>query len=109
LARDYGVAIVFSDSADWPYTEELTAGYVYLRLHGSPQTYASSYSDEVLDWWAERIRTWRDGGLPRDSKRITDNKPPPRKTRDVYVYFDNDQQAHAPRDALRLAVRLGER
>jgi uncharacterized protein YecE (DUF72 family) len=109
LARDFRVAIVFSDSADWPYTEELTAGYVYLRLHGAPQTYASSYSNEALDWWAERICTWRDGGLPCDSKCITDNKPPPRKTRDIYVYFDNDQQAHAPRDASRLAVRLGGR
>jgi uncharacterized protein YecE (DUF72 family) len=107
LARCYGTAIVFSDSADWPYTEELTAGYVYLRLHGAPETYVSSYSDEALDWWAERIRIWRDGGLPRHSKRITDRKPPPRKTRDIYVYFDNDQQTHAPRDALRLAVRLG--
>jgi uncharacterized protein YecE (DUF72 family) len=49
LARRYGTAIVCSDSADWPYTEELTAGYVYLRLHGSPETYASSYSDRALD------------------------------------------------------------
>ena len=107
LARRYGTAVVFSESADWPYTEELTAGYVYLRLHGSPVTYASSYSDQALDWWATRIRTWKAGREPRDAKRISNRKPPPRKTRDIYVYFDNDQQAQAPQDALRLAVRLG--
>jgi uncharacterized protein YecE (DUF72 family) len=107
LARYHGVAIVFADSADWPYTEELTAGYVYLRLHGSPETYVSPYSDQALDWWAERIRIWQDGGQSRGTRRITNSKPPPHKTRDIYVYFDNDQQAHAPRDALRLAARLG--
>lgn len=107
LARHHGTAIVFSDSADWPYTEEITAGYVYLRLHGSLETYASPYSDQALDGWAKRIRTWQTGEQPCDAKCITNRKPPPRKTRDVYVYFDNDKQANAPRDALRLAARLG--
>lgn len=106
LASRYGIAIVCSHSADWPYTEELTADYVYLRLHGAPQTYASSYSDLALDTWAERIRAWQVGEQPRDAKRITDHEPP-RRGRDIYVYFDNDQQTHAPRDALRLAARLG--
>jgi uncharacterized protein YecE (DUF72 family) len=107
LARHYGMAIVFSDSADWPYTEELTAGYVYLRLHGWPVTYASSYSDQALDRWTARIRTWQAGRVPHDAKYISNRKPPPRQRRDIYVYFDNDRQAHAPQDALRLAVRLG--
>jgi uncharacterized protein YecE (DUF72 family) len=107
LARRYGMAIVFSDSADWPYTEELTAGYAYLRLHGWPVTYASSYSDQALDKWAARIRTWKTGQEPDNAKRISNHKPPPRQTRDLYVYFDNDRQAHAPQDALRLAARLG--
>ena len=106
LARRYGTAIVFSHSADWPYTEELTAGYVYLRLHGSPETYASSYADAALDWWAERIRTWQSAAQPIDAARIADRQPPRRKSRDVYVYFDNDKQAHAPTDAHRLAARL---
>jgi uncharacterized protein YecE (DUF72 family) len=106
LARQYGTAIVFSDSADWPYTEELTAGYVYLRLHGSSKTYVSSYTDLALDCWAERIRTWQAAAQPSDALRLTDRQPPRRQTRDVYVYFDNDQQGHAPNDARRLAERL---
>lgn len=107
LARRYGTALVFADSGDWPYTEQLTAGYVYLRLHGSPQTYVSAYSDGALERWAERIRRWQAGEQPPDAARISNRKPPPRKRRDVYVYFDNDKDAHAPDDARRLGDRLG--
>lgn len=105
--RDANVALVFADSGDWPYTEELTAGFVYLRLHGSPRTYQSNYGGKALERWARRIRTWADGGEPGDSERITDRKPPARKRRTVYAYFDNDHAAHAPRNAARL-MRLLE-
>lgn len=107
LLRDHNIAIVFSDAPDWPYTEELTAGFAYLRLHGSRQTYASRYTDRELDRWAKRISSWRSGAEPSDAHKITDRKPPARQSRDVYVYFDNDQMANAPKDAGRLANRLG--
>jgi uncharacterized protein YecE (DUF72 family) len=107
VLRRAGVALVVSDAGRWPLVEELTAGFVYVRLHGSPHTYASRYDDPALDDWAQRIGRWRDGGEPDDPRRITDRPPPRRKTRDVYVYFDNDQHAHAPRDAMRLRERLG--
>lgn len=107
LARKFGVATVFADSADWPYTEELTAGFVYLRLHGHEKTYASRYGSAGLRKWAERIRQWRAGRQPGDAERITERKPPRRKSRDVYVYFDNDQKGHAPEDALSLAEQVG--
>jgi uncharacterized protein YecE (DUF72 family) len=106
LLRDHGVALVFSHSGDWPYVEELTAGFVYLRLHGAPDTYASGYGPDRLDGWADRIRSWARGEEPADPARITDRKPPERKSRDVYVYFDNDQNGYAPRDATRLMERV---
>lgn len=105
--RDHDVALVFADSGEWPYFEEVTAGFVYLRLHGSPHTYASNYGDDRLDRWAERIRAWTEGREPPDAERLTDRKPPRRKTRDAYVYFDNDSEGHAPRNALALMERLG--
>lgn len=107
LARDHGAAMVFADSGDWPYTEEITAGFVYLRLHGSPETYASGYGEKELDRWAERIRAWRDGSEPEDADRLTDLAAPRRKSRDVFAYFDNDARGHAPWNALDLAERLG--
>lgn len=104
--RETGTALVFSHAGDWLYTEELTAGFVYLRLHGSPDTYRSRYDDDALRGWAERIRRWRDGDEPDDAERITGRVPPRREGRDVYVYFDNDQEGHAPRDAVRLTELL---
>lgn len=106
LARRAGVAIAFADSGSWPYTEELTAGFVYLRLHGSPATYASRYPKTAIARWARRIRAWSEGREPDDPARITDLAPPPRMTRDVYVYFDNDHAAHAPLNARELIERL---
>jgi uncharacterized protein YecE (DUF72 family) len=84
------VALVAADTAGkHPFAFERTADFAYLRLHGSTQLYASRYTDEELGIWAGRVRQLRDDGI------------------DVYVYFDNDAQAHAPFDALRLEAALG--
>lgn len=99
LARRHNVAIAFSHSSAWPYTEELTTGFVYLRLHGPGALYSSAYSRRELVRWARRIETWARGSEPDDARRLTDLRPPLRKSRDVYVYFDNDSGGHAPRQA----------
>ncbi len=106
LARRHGIAIVVSDAPDWPLVEELSAGFVYLRLHGAERKYASRYSDAALDRWAERIRCWQAGSEPPDRRRISARPPARHRGRDVYVFFDNDYEANAPHDALRLAARL---
>jgi len=107
LLRDHGVALVVSDAADWHRCDEVTAGWVYIRLHGARETYVSAYGDRALDRWAERIRRWSRAEEPDDARRVTDRPPPRRESRDVYVYFDNTARGHAPRDALALARRLG--
>lgn len=107
LARRHRIAIVVSDAPEWRLGEELTSGFVYLRLHGAERKYASRYTDAQLDAWGARIRCWQTGGEPTDARRITAWSPPRRAGRDVYVFFDNDFEANAPHDALRLAARLG--
>jgi uncharacterized protein YecE (DUF72 family) len=108
LLRRHGAALVFADTAQrWPYAEDLTADFVYVRLHGAEHLYASGYTDAQLDWWAERIRAWRAGAEPADALRASGEPPPAAAERDVYVYFDNDAKVRAPFDALRLAERLG--
>jgi uncharacterized protein YecE (DUF72 family) len=106
VMRGAGVGLVVSDSGSWEMAEEVTAGFVYVRLHGTPSTYASRYGDPALDRWAGKVRHWLDGRQPSDARRITERVPPRRKSYDVYVYFDNDARGHAPHDALRLRERL---
>jgi uncharacterized protein YecE (DUF72 family) len=107
MARDHNVAIALSHSSGWPFTEELTAGFVYIRLHGPRALYSSAYSQRELEGWAHRIKVWAAGNEPNDARRLTDLEPPPRKRRDVYVYFDNDSGGHAPRQAMNLIRLLG--
>ena len=104
LLRRAGVALVVSDAPKWPRFEEVTADFLYLRLHGSKVLYQSGYDDAALDHWASRIARWAEGGEPGDARRSS--RPAPRRRHDVYVYFDNDAKVRAPADAQALAHRL---
>ncbi|MBV9008645.1 MAG: DUF72 domain-containing protein [Verrucomicrobia bacterium] len=105
LLREYNVAFVFADTAGkWPYSEDVTADFVYCRLHGDTQLYASGYSPGALDWWAARLKLWRQGKQPADAKLIS--AAASAGARDLFVYFDNDAKVHAPFDAQQLAERL---
>lgn len=87
LLAEKDIACVIADSAGtWVSLEEVTAEFVYVRLHGDEELYASGYSERALDEWAAKIRSWQE--------------------KDVYVYFDNDMKVHAPADAIALAERL---
>jgi uncharacterized protein YecE (DUF72 family) len=107
LLRAYNIAIVFADTAGhWPYIEDVTADFIYCRLHGEEKLYSSGYGDASLDFWAERIRAWSKGKLPEDAANIVDHKKI-KKPKAIHVYFDNDIKVHAPEDARGLAQRLG--
>jgi uncharacterized protein YecE (DUF72 family) len=108
LLRKYKVAVVVADTAGkWPYIEDVTADFMYLRLHGDKELYASGYTEEALDRWAARIRAWRDGGQPDDAALVSAKAAPKRASRDVFCYFDNDIKVRAPFDAHRLIEKLG--
>ncbi|SAL01920.1 DUF72 domain-containing protein [Caballeronia ptereochthonis] len=108
LLRKHRAALVVSDSvAGWPYAEDLTADFAYLRLHGTETLYGGSYPDDALDEWVRRIERWAAGGQIDDARLISSTRPRPRAARDVFCYFDNDQKVRAPFDARRLMERLG--
>jgi len=102
--RRHGVAIVLADTAGkWPFIEDITASFLYLRLHGDKKLYTSGYDDATLAWWRQRIKTWMRGAQPhKDTSRVSSSVPPKRQGRDVYCYFDNDVKVRAPRDAAKL-------
>lgn len=106
--RKYKVALVVADTASkWPYREDVTADFIYLRLHGEKELYASGYTDEALGRWASRLRAWSAGREPRDAHRISTMHAPKRASRDIYCYFDNDVKVNAPFDARALIDKLG--
>ena len=88
LLREHGVACVIADTAGtWPVFDEVTADFVYVRLHGDEELYASGYTGEALERWSKRIRGWA-------------------PDHDVFVYFDNDMKVKAPGDAMALLALL---
>ncbi|HEX8596672.1 MAG TPA: DUF72 domain-containing protein [Pseudomonas sp.] len=107
LLRKYKVALVVADTAGkWPYIEDLTSDFVYLRLHGDEKLYASGYTDKALERWGERIARWREGSQPADAHLIVAKAGPKRKSRDIFCYFDNDIKVRAPYDARQLLERF---
>ncbi len=108
LLRKYKVALVVADTATkWPYVEDVTADFMYLRLHGDEDLYASGYSEAALERWAQRIRAWSTGSQPEDARLVSTKAAPKRASRDIFCYFDNDIKVHAPFDAQRLMAKLG--
>jgi uncharacterized protein YecE (DUF72 family) len=89
LLRKHRIGLVVADTAGkWPKMFDVTADFVYVRLHGDKVIYASGYTRRALDEWAARIRAWH-------------------RRADVYVYFDNDVKVRAPYDAQALMRKLG--
>ncbi|MCR8671382.1 DUF72 domain-containing protein [Agrococcus sp. HG114] len=96
LLREHGVALAVADTAGrWPPFGEVTADFAYVRLHGSRELYASGYTPDELDDWAQRIHGWTSGAATPEGRPC-----------DVYAYFDNDIHGHAPHDAIALASRV---
>jgi uncharacterized protein YecE (DUF72 family) len=108
LLRKHNVALVISESArQWPMIHDVTADFIYMRLHGDKALYRSGYSDKALDHWARRIAAWARGAEPADAKRVAGKGAPARAARDVYCFFDNtDVKLRAPFDAQTLMKKL---
>jgi uncharacterized protein YecE (DUF72 family) len=88
LLRDHNVALCISDLAGFLSPLEVTADFVYVRLHGPGDAYQGSYDAATQRRWATKIKQWTS------------------ESRSVYFYFDNDQAGHAAKNALALRRRL---
>jgi uncharacterized protein YecE (DUF72 family) len=84
MLRDHNCAFCIYDLAGHTSPVEVTADFVYVRLHGPGDKYQGSYEENALQQWANKLINW-----------VIEGK-------DVYVYFDNDQDAFAVFNALTL-------
>ena len=82
-------ALCLYDLAGRRSPETVTTDLVYIRLHGPGAAYQGQYSEAALERWAMKITIWAGEG------------------REVYCYFDNDQNAYATQDAARLLRAVG--
>jgi uncharacterized protein YecE (DUF72 family) len=88
LLRQHGVALVIGDTPKRPFqAHELTADWTFIRFHEGTRGRYSNYSNSELEEWAQRIERFAAQG-------------------DVYVYFNNDWNGYAVRNALWLKKRL---
>jgi uncharacterized protein YecE (DUF72 family) len=108
ILRKNGIALVVADTPQWPRLMDVTADFVYCRLHGSEKIYVSGYDEPAIDAWAQRIITWSRGGKVDDGAKAHPEAGPQQAARDVFVYFDNDAKVRAPFDAMSLRKRLAE-
>jgi len=86
--RKYNVGLCVFDMPSFTCPLVATADFAYIRFHGSAGLYSSCYSDEELADWA---------------KRLTDLAT---NLNEIYVYFNNDAEAFAVRNALTLGNYL---
>ena len=113
LLRAHRVALVIAETArKWPMPCDVTADFMYLRLHGDRELYRSGYGPAALTRWAKRIDAWHRGAepddLPKGAVRVMAPRSARPRGRDVYCYFDNtDVKLRAPTDARGLMRRLG--
>ena len=91
LLRKHNAAFCIYELAGFHSPIDITADWAYVRLHGPGGKYQGSYSDKVLQQWAERIADW-------STKLLS-----------IYVYFDNDQAAYAAFNALTLKKKVMEK
>lgn len=81
---EHGAAFCIYELAGLSSPRELTADFVYLRLHGPGDAYSGCYPSETLDRWADLFLGWREAD------------------KETYCYFDNDELGYAAANAAEL-------
>lgn len=86
---EHKAAFCIYDLAGTLSSKKITSPHmVYIRLHGPGDAYEGRYSKHELASWAGAINSWIETG------------------RDVYIFFDNDQDGYAPVNAIELREML---
>lgn len=88
VLRRYGAALCAADSPYWPSPREVTADFVFFRLHSGRTRQAPYYTRKELRALAAEIGEHLTGG------------------RDAFVYFNNDYGGFAIKNALAIKAMI---
>ena len=88
ILKKANIALCITDLGGKLSPLEVTASFVYIRLHGPKQAYSGSYGKQRLLTWEKRILDWI------------------KQKKSVYIYFDNDEKSYAVKDAKTLKTLL---
>ncbi len=90
LLRRHGASLVIGDHPQRPFqTFEITADFSYVRFHHGRRGRGGNYSERELQQWARRLHDMR-------------------RRAELFVYFNNDWEAFAPRNAQALRAMLAD-
>jgi len=84
ILNEHNAAFCIFELAGKKTPTQVTTDFIYIRLHGPGAAYEGSYGDNTLSQWAEQFSEWQDQG------------------KEIYCYFDNDQNGYAAQNALKL-------
>ncbi|WP_420383139.1 DUF72 domain-containing protein [Novosphingobium sp.] len=104
MAREYGVAVVFSGDSKHPQIADLTAPFVYARIMGTSEDDALGYGSPALNKWAERAAQWAGGECPPGLDLVA--SPAEIAPRDVYLYVISGFKERNPQAAMALIEHL---
>ncbi|MEA3119505.1 MAG: hypothetical protein QOI13_2775, partial [Paraburkholderia sp.] len=86
--------------------------FVYARITGTVESEVCGYSDSALDVWADRIRCWALGGVPKGLDTVAEpagSRNDKKTARDVYLYVINGFKTLNPAAGIALLERIGRR
>lgn len=84
LLRAHRIALCIPDHPKMPQAFQITSDFTYIRMH--LPAHGLGYGERALQPWAEKVLRWSDQML------------------DVFVYFNNDVEGNAIKDATTLSA-----
>jgi uncharacterized protein YecE (DUF72 family) len=107
LCRKAGVAIVHTDSPDYPAIGDMSGPVSYARLMRTREEEATGYAPAEIDRWTDVARAWAKGETPEAFPLAAPADVPAPGPRDVFVFYISGAKVRAPHAAMAMIAGLG--
>jgi uncharacterized protein YecE (DUF72 family) len=105
MLRKHEIPVVFADHNTYPAFADVVGDFVYARLQTGSDEAPTAYEPKALDAWADRLKTWAEGGRPDDLAVADPAHKPARTPRDVFAFIIHEGKIRAPAGAMALIER----